>query len=46
MFLFNFFSENYLLGAHSVPGTMLGMEDTVAQRDKVLAYSLGLHCRE
>lgn len=39
MFLFYLFSETSLLGAHSVPGTTLGMEDTVAQRDKVLAFT-------
>lgn len=39
MFLFHLFSEAYLLGAYSVPGTTLGMEDTVAQRDKVSAFT-------
>lgn len=39
MFLFHLFSETYLLGAYSVPDTMLGMEDTAAQRDKVSAFT-------
>lgn len=39
MFLFHFFSETYLLGAYSVPGSTLGMENTVAQRDLVLAFT-------